>query len=212
MSSVASWHTICYRSSVFIPSKMFRYDSQLFNWSSWFPPVIVESQNRSRAGFVGAIRTPYLPSSFLNSSNSHFSQPCLFSIGNHQCSVWSWNSTSVLIHSIHPKASSQCARRSLENLVVWEPGRRIQSWIIVAPPGNQAANGENKPQPLVFGGVKPVHSTHYIINDFIFLSLTIVLFGIRDIHDFQHGNPLNVNKLVQNKALSKLPRSRVAGH
>ena len=71
----------------------------------------------------------------------------------------------------------------------------------MAPPGNQAANGENKPQPLVFGAVKPVHSTHYIINDFIFLSLTIVLFGIGDIHDFQHRNPLNVNKLVQNKAL-----------
>ena len=32
--------------------KMFRYDSQLFNWSSRFLPVIVESQNRSRARFV----------------------------------------------------------------------------------------------------------------------------------------------------------------
>ena len=45
--------SICYLSSVFIPSKMFRYDFQTFNWSSWVPPIIVESQNRSRVRFVG---------------------------------------------------------------------------------------------------------------------------------------------------------------
>ena len=69
----------------------------------------------------------------------------------------------------------------------------------MAPPGNQAANRENKPQPAVFGGVTPVNSTHYIINDFIFLSLTIVLFGIADIHDFHHrislGHTQGVRKM-----------------
>jgi len=48
-----------YRSSVCIWSKLFRYDSQLFNWSSWFPAVIVKSQSRSRARFVGATFNEY---------------------------------------------------------------------------------------------------------------------------------------------------------
>jgi hypothetical protein len=43
-------------------------------------------------------------------------------------------------------------------------------------------------------------STHYIINDFIFLSLTIVLFGIANIHDFHRRISFNFKRLSKNQA------------
>ena len=39
---------------------------------------------------------------YLKSTNSQFGKACLIWIGNQQCPVWSWHSTSVLIHLIHP--------------------------------------------------------------------------------------------------------------
>jgi len=43
---------------------------------------------------------------FLKSPSGHFNETCLICIGNPQWSFCSWQTTSVLIHSTHPKASS----------------------------------------------------------------------------------------------------------
>jgi len=132
----------------------------------------------------------------LKPTTCHFGETCLISIGSHRCSLClTYSSVFRIFNSPQSKFLVRQVKSKESGWLRTGPtDTELKCCTTAGKPGDQRRTPNLNLRYLE----KPVYTTHYIINDFIFLSLTIVLFGIANIHDFHYRISFIFRRLSKN--------------